>query len=378
MIFKEEIIKYSKEIGIDLIGFTESEIFHDLEAILRKREKKNLLSGFEEQNIDKRINPHLTLENSHTIIVIGMSYYVNEGDITSKDSNKPTGNVSKSSWGRDYHLVLKSKMKMLVEYIEKKTKDFQYEYFTDTGPLVDRYLAYKAGIGWYGKNNCIITKEYGSWIFIGYILSNLEININMEESKNEGCLNCNNCIKACPTGALMENQLYNPKLCISYLTQTKEDIDYKLREKMGKSLYGCDICQLVCPYNSNKTTTHKEFIPVGDNYKPNLLGLLKLSNKEFKKRFEKAALNWRGNKIIKRNALIALGNSGDKDMVKYLVEYLNSPSIMIKKYTAWAIIRLDRKKGKKILDKHLEKEKDIEMNEEIKKLYNYYLRNLHN
>lgn len=376
MISKEKIIKYSKEIGIDLIGFTKSEIFHDLEHILRERDDKNLLSGFEEQSIDKRINPYLTLEEAQTIIVIGISYYVDEADIKTinvenKNTNIVTGEVSRSSWGSDYHNVLKNKMKMLIEYIKRNTKDFEYVYFTDTGPLVDRHLAYKAGIGWYGKNNCIITEEYGSWVFIGYILSNLKIDV--EVSENKSCLNCNKCIRECPTGALMENNVYNAKLCISYLTQTKGDIDYNLREKMGKSLYGCDICQLACPHNSGKSTAHEEFVPNSDNYNPHLLELLTLSNKQFREKFEKEALSWRGNRVIKRNALIALGNSGNKDIIKHLVEYLDSPLTMIKKYTAWAIIRLDKNEGKKILDRHLEKENDVEMIEEIKKLYNYYL-----
>lgn len=371
MINKDKIIEYAKEIGIDLIGFTKAEEFNELEEILKKREENRYLSGFEEKNIEKRIKPHLTLQNAETIIVIAMSYYVNEKDIQSSSSSETIGNISRSSWGKDYHIVLKEKMKRLVEYIEKEFSGFEYKYFTDTGPLVDRHLAYKAGIGWYGKNNCIISNDFGSWIFIGYILCNLKVEI--ESFIQTGCKKCKKCIKACPTGALMEDNLYNSKLCISYLTQTKDDIRYELREKMGNSLYGCDICQMVCPHNLENIKSSMEFIPEKDNHRPGLLDILRLSNKQFKKRFGNSALGWRGNNIIKRNALIALGNSKKKDVINDLIEYLSSPSIMIRKYTAWAIIRLNKEEGKKILDMHLKKEKEREVIEEINKLYSYYL-----
>lgn len=371
MISKEKIIRYAKGIGIDLIGFTKSEAFIELKEILKKREENDYLSGFEEKNIDKRINPQLTMENAETIIVIALPYYVDEKDIQSSSHSNPIGNITRSSWGKDYHIVLKEKMKSLTEYIKKEYNYFEYKYFTDTGPLVDRHIAYKAGIGWYGKNNCIISHGYGSWIFIGYILCNLKI--KPDDSMKKECINCDKCINACPTGALMENNIYNSKLCISYLTQTKDDISYELREKMGNSLYGCDICQLVCPHNSNCIEGSPEFIPDKHNYKPNLLELLKLSNRQFKERFGSSALGWRGNNTIKRNALIALGNSRNKEVIKYIIEYLNSPSIIIRKYTAWAIIRLDKDKGKKILDERLKQEKESEVIEEINKLYMYYL-----
>ncbi|WP_432665731.1 tRNA epoxyqueuosine(34) reductase QueG [Wukongibacter baidiensis] len=387
MITKEKIIKYAKEIDIDLIGFTKAEVYHDLSEILKEREAKGFLSGFEEKDIEKRINPQLSFEDVKTIIVVGISYYVKKEDVEATSMAKLHGKISRSSWGKDYHNVLRDRMKNLSEYITKHESNFEFKYYVDTGPLVDRHLAYKAGIGWYGKNNCIISKDHGSWIFIGYILSNLELEaVNKDtillesqaadmisNEENISCKDCNECIKACPTNAIMKNYQYNSKLCISYLTQTKDDIDYRLREKMGNSLYGCDICQMVCPYNKGITTSCKDFVPESEIYKPDLLELLKLSNKQFKKKFGETALSWRGNRIIKRNAIIAIGNSGKKEVLHNLVEYLNNPSVMIRKYTAWAIMRLDKERGKKILDEYLNKEEESEIIDEIKKLYSYYL-----
>ena len=150
MNIKEKIINYSKGIGIDLIGFTNVQIYDDLRPILEDREKKNFLSGFEEKDIEKRINPRLILDDAKTIIVIGISYHNDRDKIKERDKNKAFGMVSKSSWGMDYHIVLREKMKTLSEYIQDEVEGFEYKYFVDTGPLVDRHLAYMAGIGMYG------------------------------------------------------------------------------------------------------------------------------------------------------------------------------------------------------------------------------------
>ncbi|MDK2919390.1 MAG: epoxyqueuosine reductase [Candidatus Petromonas sp.] len=371
MNLKEKTIKYAKSIGIDLIGFVKSEVFEDLRERINSRKEKDYLSGFEEKDIEKRIDPQLTMKDAKTIIVVGVPYYIHENNINHDTNPEFYGKISRSSWGKDYHVVLKEKMKKLMELMQEELGKIKYRFFVDTGPLVDRHLAYKAGIGWYGKNNCIITENYGSWVFIGYILCDLEIETeNHEENR---CAKCNKCIDACPTGALMDNYEYNAKRCISFLTQTKEDISYQLREKMGNSLYGCDVCQLVCPHNVNVEGGYDEFFPEEHNYRPNLLELLQLSNKQFKKKYGDIALGWRGNKVLKRNTIIALGNSGDIKVLDHIKKYLEDSSPMIRKYAAWAAIRLDKVRGKKLLEEHLKKEKDPQVISEIKKLYKYYL-----
>lgn len=371
MVLRNSIIKYSKEIGIDLIGFTKAEPLEELRGLLNDRKSKNYLSGFEEKDIEKRINPFLTLKEVKTIIVIGISYYVDEKEINYKKNHKYYGKFSRSTWGIDYHIILKEKMEKLIDFIKRKVGEFSYKYFVDTGPLVDRHLAYKANIGWYGKNNCIINEDYGSWIFIGYILCDLDIKV--DDYCKKFCLDCNKCINSCPTGALKNDYNYNAKKCISYLTQTKEEIDYKLREKMGNSIYGCDICQSVCPHNKEIITKKNNFFyPEEFSYYPNLLEILEMSNKEFKRKYGSTAAGWRGKNIIRRNALIAIGNSGDKEAINIIKKYLKDDSIMIRKYTAWAILKLDKKRGKEILNKHLKVERYEEVVEEINNLFRYF------
>lgn len=340
------IIESSKKLNIDICGFTDAEPLGHLEKYLLYRKDKNLQTEFEEKDIIRRIDPKLTMPNCKSIIVIGISYNVNisEADVIisspSKQTNKTVPSVwlSKSTWGMDYHLVLKEKMERLIQEI-KKVKDFEYKYFVDTGPLIDRELAKKAGIGYYGKNCSILNDEYGSFIFLGYILTDLELEYSNEVE--EKCGECMLCIKACPTGALEDPYTLNPKKCISYLTQTKNNIPRNLREKMGMKIYGCDTCQLVCPKNKDiKVPNHEEFIPDKTGGYISLEELLYISNKEFKKRYGHMAGSWRGKTILKRNAIIALGNMKKKENIYLLIPELKNSNPMIREYAQWAIVNI--------------------------------------
>lgn len=335
------IIESSKKINIDICGFTDGEPLTNLEEYLLHRKNNGLQTEFEEKDINKRIDPKLTMPNCKSIIVIGISYNVNLNKAKrtvplAYESLK--GLLSKSTWGIDYHLVLKEKMKLLVQDI-KKVADFEYKYFVDTGPLVDRELARKAGIGYFGKNCSIINDKYGSFIFLGYILTDLELEYSKEIE--EKCGDCELCLKACPTGALESPYTLNPKKCISYLTQTKDNIHNSLRIKMGMKIYGCDTCQLVCPKNKDiKIPNHEEFMPVETGGYINIEELLHISNREFKKKYGHMAGSWRGKTIFKRNAIIALGNMKKEENINLLIPKLRDLNPMIREYTQWAIVNI--------------------------------------
>ena len=328
------IFDKSKEVGIDICGFTDSLSLYNLKDYLKYREKNGIKTEFEEEDIDKRINPKLTMENCKSIIVLGISYNV---DYDEKPEYPLRGKLSKSSWGIDYHVVLKQKIELLIEEIKKQVH-FEYKYFVDTGPLIDRELARKAGIGYYGKNCSIINDEYGSFIFLGYILTDLDLEFREEVSNK--CGDCNLCLRACPTGALERPGKFNPKKCISYLTQTKDNIPNSLREKMGIKIYGCDTCQLVCPKNKGvKKSSHKEFIPETHGY-INIEELLSMSNREFKKKYGSMAGSWRGKTILKRNAIIALGNMKREENIHLLIPKLRDSNPIIREYAEWAIVNI--------------------------------------
>lgn len=334
MELKEYIIEKSKNLSIDIIGFTDAEPLTNLEEYLRFRVDNNIATEFEEKDILKRIDPKLTFPDCKSIIVIGISYNV---DYKEKiDDNEVRGIISKSSWGTDYHRVLKQKLEDLIIEI-KKVKDFNYKYFVDTGPLVDRELAYKAGIGYYGKNCSIINPEYGSFIFLGYILCDLEIPKD-NPIPNE-CCDCELCLKACPTGALASPFKLNAKKCISYLTQTKNIIEEDLRDKMGTKVYGCDTCQLVCPKNRHvSSSSYTEFIPKHSTI--DIRALFNMSNKEFKKTYGHMAGSWRGKNILKRNAIIALGNMKNIKNIELLRGVLEEDNSNLNTYALWALKKI--------------------------------------
>lgn len=368
MDLKDYITKKSKQLDIDVIGFSECDPLLNLENYLIERRKQNKEVEFEEKDIEKRINPKLTFSDCKSIIVIGVSYN-NEFNKIVDYSLK--GKLSKSSWGMDYHIVLEDRIKKLIGEIEK-VKKFNYKYFVDTGPLIDRELAKKAGIGFYGKNCSIMNDEYGSFIFLGYILSDLVIETNLNLLK-ENCGDCSECIKHCPTGALESPYKVNPKKCISYLTQTKDRIPYNLRDFMGNKIYGCDTCQLVCPKNKGvKKPNHIEFIPEDTKGYVNIERLLNISNKEFKEKYNSMSGGWRGRNVLRRNGIIALGNMKDKNNLEILKPFLQDPSPMVREYTAWAILKTDYKKGKEIIESILKNEKNNEVKLEIKNLLYYF------
>ncbi|HLS53127.1 MAG TPA: tRNA epoxyqueuosine(34) reductase QueG [Tissierellaceae bacterium] len=326
---RDYIEKRAQDIGIDIIGFTDGKPLSRIKPYLEFRIENRLITEFEEANISKRIDPKTTLPNCKSIIVIGISYNV---DFKIKRGEKPVGILSKSSWGLDYHKLLKEKMEKLIEEIKKKV-DFKYKAYVDTGPLIDRELAHKAGIGYYGKNCSIINKEYGSFIFLGYILTDLGIKTYSIRLESE-CGSCDLCIRACPTGALEGSYRLNPKKCISYLTQTREVIEEGLRGKMANKIYGCDTCQQVCPKNKGvKLSRHKEFMPNVTKGVVDLGELFSMSNREFRQKYGHMAGSWRGRNLLRRNGIINLVNMKE-DLS--LIEELDQENPLYKNYIDWA------------------------------------------
>jgi len=311
MELKDKIKLFAENNNIDKIGFCDAEPFYNVRKILLERAEKGFLSGFEEKDIEKRINPKLTMANAKSIIMIAEGY---SKKYDFKTDNKLRGEISVSAVGEDYHTIVRQKLRKLGEYISALEPNAEYMIFADTGPLVDREVAKRAGIGWQGKNGAIITEEFGSWVFLGYMLLNIEL--PKDKPIENTCGECRNCILACPTSALKDNYEFCATECISFLTQTKENISYEKTLKMGRQIYGCDVCQRACPYNKNSII--KEVIKDIDMVKPDLEEILNISNAEFKKRFGVTSAGWRGKKVLQRNAIIALGNIRDNRAVEIL------------------------------------------------------------
>lgn len=368
MELKKYIIDKSQELNIDMIGFTDCQPFENLRDYLHERKETGKEIEFEGKDIEKRINPKASFPKCKSIIVIGLSY---NNDFRELPDYSLKGRLSKSSWGRDYHRVVEARMEGLIKEIEKK-RDFSYQAYVDTGPLIDRELAKRAGLGYYGKNCSIINDKYGSFIFIGYIMTDLELDIAPKEVPNK-CGDCTLCIKACPTGALEGPFKFNPIKCISYLTQTKEKIPYELRIKIGDKIFGCDTCQLACPKNKNITrSNHEEFIPRKTYGYVDVEEILNMTNKEFREKYASMSGAWRGKNTLKRNAIILLGNTKDGKNLDLLVDQLRDPSPMIREYAAWGILNIDPLSGKAIVERAMEGEGNLLVREEMANLLEYF------
>ena len=339
MTLKENIIQLAHSIGISKIGFTTADDFAYLEKSLRLAVEEGRNSGFEHKNIEERIQPKLSLSSAKTIISIAVAYPHKLKQQPQKTAYK-RGKFTPNSWGLDYHYVLQDKLNRLAAGIEEMTQDFEYKGMVDTGALVDTAVAQRAGIGFIGKNGLVISKEYGSYMFLGELITNLEI--EPDQPVDYGCGDCRRCLNACPTSCLIGDGSMNAKRCLSFQTQDKGMMDLEFRKKIKTVIYGCDICQISCPYNKgldNPLAT--EIDP--DLAHPELIPFIELSNGQFKEKFGHVAGSWRGKNILQRNAIIALANANDRSAIPKLLNIIETSQNQIHIATAiWSLGQLLR------------------------------------
>lgn len=367
---KQKVINKAEEIGIDKIGFTTADPFVELKERLIKHRENRYESGFEEPDLDKRTIPKLTLPEAKSIIAIALAYPAKLSNPPRSEPGAYRGIFARASWGRDYHDVLRDRLSQLEAYIKELVPDVRIQSMVDTGALSDRAVAERAGIGWNGKNTSIITEEFGSWVYLGEMITDLYL--PPDESLLDGCGDCTLCLDVCPTGALVGPGQLNAQKCIAYLTQTKGFIDEFYREKMGNRLYGCDTCQTVCPKNRKRNFTHhSEFEPDAEHVKPLLKPLLTISNREFKRTYGPMSGSWRGKKPIQRNAIIGLAHFRDTSAIPDLIKLMKTdPRPVIRGMSAWALGKMGGVDALEALQQALEIETDDEVKLEMQKALN--------
>lgn len=373
MTLKEEIIRESKRLGIDKIGFTTAEPFDHLRESLEEQKAAGHTSGFEHPVIEERLYPEKTFDQPQSIISIALAYPTKIHEEIPKDEKR--GQFARASWGIDYHDILRDRLNRLIEFITTRGKQWQTEEEwrfapqVDTGELIDVAVAQRAGLGFIGRNGLLITEEFGSFVYLGEIVTNIVF--EPDEPGVFGCGDCTRCIDGCPTKALLGDGRMNAQRCLSYQTQTKGMMPEEYRKKMRNVIYGCDICQLVCPYNRGKDFHfHEEMEPKVDEVYPKLKPMLSISNKEFNQQFGHLAGSWRGKKPLQRNALIALANLGDRDSLTEVAACLKDVRPVIRGTAAWAIGRLGTKAPEvwlTVLQDSLVKETDEEAKLEFEK-----------
>lgn len=357
---KHIIKEAAYKLGIETVGISNILDYSYLEDFLIDRKNNNQNSEFEENDVNKRLSANNLFPECKSIIAIGVPY----GEGYKIPSSLDKGLLSVSSHGIDYH----KKVNVLLNKIaEELTHHFNYNYATsvDTTFLVDKEICKSAGIGSYGKNSLLINEKKGSFINLGYLLTDIETEGDTT-IEIDICGNCNICVKSCPNNAIFENGGINAKKCVSYLTQTKNYIPLEYRENMGRQIYGCDRCQVLCP--KNKDVINKKVSEDYSDLNVDLQELLIISNKEFFNKYGHMAGSWRGRNIWKRNALIAIGNLKIKSLFQNVKDELQNNSDMIKIYAAWSLLKLNKSLAKNSLYNNLKYEEDSVKNEYLKLL----------
>lgn len=300
-ITNDVVISKAKSLGFSLVGFAKAELLTNEITNLNDWLNQNHQAGMNYmlKNSDRRSDVTLILPDAQSVISLGINYYTNH----QQSSQKGMGKVSRYAWGKDYHLIIWEKLNEFENYLQQIDPKFSSKSYVDTGPVMDKAWAVRSGIGWMGKHSNIINRDYGSWFFIANIICNQEFDYS--EPIPDFCGECTACIEACPTDAIIQNYVVDANKCISYLTiENKVGIDSSFKNKFDNWIFGCDICQDVCPWNIKfaQETPIKEFQPADDNKEIELKNILEMSEADFKKKYSDSPISRAKLKGLKRNA----------------------------------------------------------------------------
>ncbi|MDP6108016.1 MAG: tRNA epoxyqueuosine(34) reductase QueG [Candidatus Brocadiia bacterium] len=360
---EQTIKKYAEELGFEVAGITTAEAFLRDERAAIQRIRDGLMDGlpwYTEERVRRANRPEELVPGARSVISLAMSYFTGEPD---RGNLGPTGKVARYAWGDDYHDVMKKRLRQFVEGLSDHLgRAIRSRIFVDDGPMNDRATAERAGVGWFGKNTNILTRSHGSWVLLGQVVTDLDLEPDQPLAKT--CGNCVLCIEACPTDAIVAPCVIDNTRCISFLTiELRGPIPRELRPLVGDWVFGCDICQDVCPVNRKAALgLEPAFRQRGESGAPALLPLLDLDDQAFRERFRKSPIK-RAKRIgLQRNALVALGNAGDPATVPALTRSLGSSDAVVREHAAWALGRVG---GGEALRLALEGEEDSTVRSEI-------------
>ncbi|MEJ5225621.1 MAG: tRNA epoxyqueuosine(34) reductase QueG [Anaerolineales bacterium] len=285
----------------------------------------------------RRADPRLILPECRAILVLGTPYHPHPAAPTPQPP-APLGEVAAYASGDDYHETLPPRLQALVQFIEDQVgHPVPNRWYTDTGPLLERDLAMRAGLGWIGKNTCLINPRQGSYFFLAEILLGLDLTPDPPFATDH-CGACTRCLNACPTQCILPNRTLDARRCISYLTiELKDTIPHDLRPLIGNHVFGCDICQQVCPWNRFARTGDPAFAPRPGISAPPLTDELRLTPQDFNRKFKTSPVRRAKRRGYLRNVAVALGNSGDPQALPALQDALSDPEPLIREHAAWAI-----------------------------------------
>ncbi|MBF7074117.1 tRNA epoxyqueuosine(34) reductase QueG [Glaciecola sp. MH2013] len=338
---------WGKALGFQQVGISDIDLSQHESAL-----KDWLANGYHgdmsflERNIEKRLNPAELLPGTLRIISVRMDYLPPDASFASNLRSSSTAYISRYALGRDYHKVLRKRLSQLANQISEYTQDLSFRPFVDSAPVLEHAIAEKAGLGWTGKHSLTINKEAGSYFFLGELFINLPLPI--DEPVEENCGKCTACISICPTQAIVAPYVVDAKKCISYLTiENDKAIPLQFRKAMGNRIYGCDDCQLICPWNKYADTTkEKDFFARQHMHNRSLIDLFAWSEEQFLTNTEGSAIRRIGYEKWQRNLAVGIGNIQPKSehereaLIHALKGGLSGCSELVKEHVEWAMNEL--------------------------------------
>jgi epoxyqueuosine reductase len=313
--------------------------------------------GWLKETAARRASPLDLWPEARSAIMLAMSY-APEIDPMQRLAARDTGVISVYALGRDYHDVIKGKLKHLAQWLARETKQ-GVKVFVDTAPLMEKPLAEAAGLGWQGRHTNLVSRELGSWFFLGAILSEAEL--ARDEAESDHCGSCRACLDICPTKAFPAPYQLDARRCISYLTiEHKGHIEREFRAAIGNRLYGCDDCLAVCPWNKFAREAHEMKLKAREDLiAPKLAELARLDDHAFRKLFSGSSVKRTGRDRFIRNVLIAIGNSGERSLAAEAERLIGDPSALVRAMAVWALSRLlPAHDFAKLRTKHADQETD--------------------
>jgi len=347
--------------GFDAVGFAEARLADSARADLAEFLARGYHGemGWLAAHAERRGDPRVLWEEARTVVVLGMNY----GAEVDGDPDSDGGIVSIYARGRDYHGTVKKRLKALARWIAERWPG-ELKVFVDTAPVMEKPLAQQAGIGWQGKHTNLVSREFGSWLFLGEIYLSLALAPDAAESDH--CGTCRNCLDACPTNAFPAPYRLDARRCISYLTiEHKGMIDPELRPLIGNRIYGCDDCLAACPWNKYaRVTAEPDFLPRPELTAPRLAVLARLDDTAFRQMFAGTSIKRIGRDRFVRNVLIAIGNSGEAALIDAARHCLADMAPLVRATAVWAYSRLARDSAAAECRDRLRVEGDPEVREE--------------
>jgi len=337
---KERILEEAKALGFDAVRFTSAGAVKGAGESLERflAEGRHGEMAWLKKTAERRKAPRALWPEAKSVILLGLNYARN-GDPLAVLKERSRGAISIYAQGADYHDVLKAKLKPLAAHVKALTKN-EVKIFVDTAPVMEKPLAARAGLGWQGKHTNLVSREFGSWLFIGSIFTTAKIAPDAPEEDHCGA--CRRCLDVCPTHALTAPYRIDARACISYLTiEHKGHIAPRFRAAMGNRIFGCDDCLAVCPWNKFASMGRDAKLSVrAESDNPPLAELLVLDDAAFRARFRGTPIKRTGRDRFLRNVLIASGNSGDPSLVPLVEARLHDGSPLVRAMAVWALARL--------------------------------------